>query len=149
VGPANSFPHLVGPVLRLAVCGLMYLIAHAPCVVLSAHRKHIAVEKNAMEAGHKSLPVRIRRRSLMGLLFHFVMARAMFTLLFTAFLPIVDAEFPWVVWHRLTNVFPIDEVLKSKPYNGKLSNMETPEWACYPQSKGIGARNASVLAFHL
>ena len=32
-------------------------------------------------------------------LFHWVMAAAMFVLLFTAFLPVSGVQFPWVTWH--------------------------------------------------
>jgi len=37
-------------------------------------------------------------------LFHFVMACAMFTLLFTAFLPIAGVKFPWVTWHWIAGM---------------------------------------------
>src|SRR5437016_10456318 len=45
------------------------------------------------------LPPRIPRHSLAARLFHWIMAAAMFTLLFTAFLPKVGIQFDWVTYH--------------------------------------------------
>jgi cytochrome b subunit of formate dehydrogenase len=79
--------------------GLMFLVAHASYMVLSAHRKRSAAETDALEASHKDLPERIPRHSFMARMFHWVMAASMFVLLFTAFLPIVGVQFAWVTWH--------------------------------------------------
>ena len=79
--------------------GLAFLVAHAGYMVLSAHRKRRADETDTMEAAHAHLPDRIVRHSLAARLFHWVMAAAMFTLLFTAFLPIAGVQFAWVTWH--------------------------------------------------
>jgi len=40
----------------------------------------------------------------MARLFHWVMAAAMFTLLFTAFLPVAGVKFPWVTWHWMAGL---------------------------------------------
>ena len=45
------------------------------------------------------LPARIPRHSLAARLFHWIMAAAMFVLLFTAFLPKVGIQFNWVTYH--------------------------------------------------
>src|ERR1700682_6321201 len=45
------------------------------------------------------LPERVARHSLVARLFHWVMAVAMFTLLFTAFLPKLGIQFDWVTYH--------------------------------------------------
>jgi formate dehydrogenase subunit gamma len=79
--------------------GVVFLAAHASYMVLSAHRKRHADETDAMEAAHAHLPARVVRHSLAARLFHWVMAAAMFTLLFTAFLPIAGVQFAWVTWH--------------------------------------------------
>ena len=81
------------------VVGVMFLVAHASYVMLSAHRTRTAAETDALEAARRDLPARIPRHSLMARLFHWVMAAAMFVLLFTAFLPIVGVQFAWVTWH--------------------------------------------------
>jgi cytochrome b subunit of formate dehydrogenase len=46
-----------------------------------------------------ALPKRVPRHSLTARLFHWIMAAAMFTLLFTAFLPRVGIQFDWVTYH--------------------------------------------------
>src|SRR4051812_27449520 len=69
--------------------GLMFLVAHASYMILSAHRKRTEAETSALEASNPGLLERIERHTLMARLFHWVMAASMFTLLFTAFLPIV------------------------------------------------------------
>jgi cytochrome b subunit of formate dehydrogenase len=46
-----------------------------------------------------ALPQRIPRHSLAARMFHWIMAAAMFTLLFTAFLPKVGVQFDWVTYH--------------------------------------------------
>jgi cytochrome b subunit of formate dehydrogenase len=66
---------------------------------LSAHHKRDAAETDQLEAARTDLPARIGRHSLVARLFHWVMAVAMFVLLFTAFLPIVGVQFAWVTWH--------------------------------------------------
>jgi formate dehydrogenase subunit gamma len=81
------------------LAGIMFLVAHASYMVLSAHRKRSAAETAALEAAHKNLPDHIERHSFMARVFHWVMAASMFVLLFTAFLPIAGFRFPWVTWH--------------------------------------------------
>jgi cytochrome b subunit of formate dehydrogenase len=84
--------------------GLMFLVAHASYMLLSAHRKRSAAETDLMEAAHADLPARIPRHSGMARAFHWVMAAAMFTLLFTAFLPVVGVKFAWVTWHWIAGL---------------------------------------------
>ena len=79
--------------------GVAFLLAHASYMVLSAHRKRQADETDAMEAARADLPPKIKRHSGVARIFHWVMAASMFTLLFTAFLPIVGIQFAWVTWH--------------------------------------------------
>jgi cytochrome b subunit of formate dehydrogenase len=84
--------------------GIMFLVAHASYMVLSAHRKRTAAETDALEAQYRNLPERIPRHSFMARMFHWVMAASMFVLLFTAFLPIVGIRFPWVTWHWIAGL---------------------------------------------
>src|SRR3954453_5583177 len=84
--------------------GLKFLVAHASYMILSAHRKRTAAETDALEAANKDLPVMITRHSFMARMFHWVMAASMFTLLFTAFLPIVGVRFAWVKWHWMAGL---------------------------------------------
>ena len=72
--------------------GVMFLVAHASYMVLSAHRKRSEAETDALEAANKNLPEQIERHTFMARAFHWVMAASMFVLLFTAFLPIVGVQ---------------------------------------------------------
>jgi cytochrome b subunit of formate dehydrogenase len=80
-----------------AIAGLLFFIVHAIYVRYFA--------KTEVFAGSVSptlevlLPPRIPRHTLAARLFHWVMAAAMFTLLFTAFLPKVGIQFDWVTYH--------------------------------------------------
>jgi cytochrome b subunit of formate dehydrogenase len=91
--------------------GLAFFVAHASYMVLSAHRKRHAAETDAMEAARPDLPARVRRHSLVARLFHWVMAAAMFVLLFTAFLPVAGIRFPWVTWHWIAGVVLTGSIL--------------------------------------
>jgi formate dehydrogenase subunit gamma len=86
------------------LAGVMFLVAHASYMVLSAHRKRSAAETAALEAAHKNLPEQIERHSFMARIFHWIMAASMFVLLFTAFLPIAGFRFPWVTWHWMAGL---------------------------------------------
>ena len=86
------------------LAGVMFLIAHASYMVLSAHRKRSAAEVAALEAAHKDLPEQIERHTFMARAFHWFMAASMFVLLFTAFLPIAGFRFPWVTWHWMAGL---------------------------------------------
>jgi cytochrome b subunit of formate dehydrogenase len=84
--------------------GIMFLVAHASYMVLSAHRKSSAAQVDALEAANKDLPDQIERHTFMARMFHWVMAASMFVLLFTAFLPIVGIRFAWVWWHWMAGL---------------------------------------------
>lgn len=79
------------------IVGLLFLIVHAIYVRYSAKHKEFAPE--ASSAAGLNLPARIPRHSLAARLFHWIMAAAMFVLLFTAFLPKVGVQFNWVTYH--------------------------------------------------
>jgi len=84
--------------------GVMFLVAHASYMILSAHRKRAEAETDALEAANRDLPEKITRHSFMARMFHWVMAASMFTLLFTAFLPIVGVKFAWVQIHWIAGL---------------------------------------------
>jgi cytochrome b subunit of formate dehydrogenase len=77
------------------IAGLVFLIVHAIYVRCFAKHKEFA----SVQAENLNLPPRIPRHSLAARLFHWIMAAAMFVLLFTAFLPKVGVEFNWVSYH--------------------------------------------------
>jgi len=84
--------------------GVLFFVAHASYMLFSAHRKRPAAETDALEAAHRNLPEKIERHNLTARLFHWVMAAAMFTLLFTAFLPVAGVKFAWVQWHWIAGI---------------------------------------------
>ena len=79
------------------IAGLLFLVVHAIYLRYFAKEKQFAADGSAKVASQ--LPARIPRHSLTARLFHWVMAAAMFTLLFTAFLPKVGVRFDWVTYH--------------------------------------------------
>jgi len=91
--------------------GVMFFVAHAGYMLLSAHRGRPAGETDRLEVAHLHLPTRIERHSLMARLFHWVMAVAMFVLLFTAFLPVVGVKFAWVKWHWMAGLVLTGSIL--------------------------------------
>ena len=84
------------------IAGLVFLIVHAIYVRYFAKHKEIALQ--AAAAGNINLPARIPRHSLAARLFHWIMAAAMFVLLFTAFLPKVGVPFNWVTYHWIAGI---------------------------------------------
>jgi cytochrome b subunit of formate dehydrogenase len=80
-----------------AIAGLLFFIVHSIYVRYFAKPEEFAGSVSpTLEA---TLPPRIPRHSLVARLFHWIMAAAMFTLLFTAFLPKVGVRFDWVTYH--------------------------------------------------
>lgn len=91
--------------------GILFFLAHAAYMLFSAHRKRSAAETDRLEAAHKELPAKIERHGLAARLFHWVMAAAMFVLLFTAFLPVVGVKFAWVQWHWMAGLVLTGSIL--------------------------------------
>lgn len=79
------------------IAGLAFLIVHAIYVRYFAKEQQFA--SDAPSAGAVELPARIPRHTLTARLFHWIMAAAMFVLLFTAFLPKLGVQFNWVTYH--------------------------------------------------
>jgi cytochrome b subunit of formate dehydrogenase len=79
------------------IAGLVFLIVHAIYVRYFAREMGLASDPSTAET--PELPPRIPRHSLAARLFHWIMAAAMFGLLFTAFLPKVGIQFNWVKYH--------------------------------------------------
>jgi len=79
------------------IAGLVFLIVHAIYVPYFAGKTEVASDPSTVQT--LALPPRIPRHSLAARLFHWIMAAAMFVLLFTAFLPKVGIQFNWVTYH--------------------------------------------------
>jgi len=80
-----------------ALSGLAFLIGHA--IYLRYFAKVEEFEGDPPRTPAVALPQRIPRHSLTARSFHWIMAAAMFTLLFTAFLPRIGIQFDWVTYH--------------------------------------------------
>jgi len=80
-----------------AAAALLFLIVHALYMRFFATRKEFSGSTPAEVAA--VLPVRIPRHSLTARAFHWAMAAAMLTLLFTAFLPKLGVRFDWITYH--------------------------------------------------
>ena len=84
------------------IAGMLFLVVHAIYVRYFAKEKEFVSDTPAGIVSQ--LPARIPRHSLAARLFHWIMAAAMFTLLFTAFLPKVGFQFDWVMYHWIAGV---------------------------------------------
>ena len=85
-----------------AIAGLLFLIVHATYVRYFAKPKQFEGVVSPSVAAR--IPERVPRHTLTARLFHWIMAAAMLTLLFTAFLPKVGVEFNWVTYHWIAGV---------------------------------------------
>ncbi len=84
------------------IAGLLFLIVHAIYVRYFAKEQEFLGNTSAEIVAR--LPERIPRHSLAARVFHWIMAAAMFALLFTAFLPKVGVQFNWVTYHWIAGV---------------------------------------------
>ena len=87
-----------------AIGALLFLIVHALYVSIWARPAHSAASSNISGAAAGRIPERVPRHNLSARLFHAIMAVAMLALLFTAFLPKVGVEFPWVTYHWIAGI---------------------------------------------
>jgi len=78
------------------IAGLTFLLVHAIYVRYFAKKDFVSDPSSAETL---ELPARIPRHSLAARLFHWIMAAAMFVLLFTAFLPKAGMQFNWATYH--------------------------------------------------
>ena len=79
------------------IAGLLFFMVHAAYVRYFAKPRQFAT--GAPPSPESAIPARVPRHSLAARLFHWIMAAAMLTLLFTAFLPKLGVQFPWVTYH--------------------------------------------------
>jgi cytochrome b subunit of formate dehydrogenase len=79
------------------IAGLLFLIVHAIYIKYFAKAKQFSGHISPAVAAR--VPERVPRHTLTARMFHWIMAASMFTLLFTAFLPKLGVQFPWVTFH--------------------------------------------------
>ncbi|HVA63151.1 MAG TPA: cytochrome b/b6 domain-containing protein [Terriglobales bacterium] len=87
------------------IAGLAFMMVHALYVAFAAPPKSFAQRGAAAGAANTAhVPERVARHSLAARLFHWIMAAAMLTLLFTAFLPKLGVQFNWVAYHWIAGL---------------------------------------------
>ncbi|MFZ0639652.1 MAG: cytochrome b/b6 domain-containing protein [Candidatus Acidiferrales bacterium] len=79
------------------IAGLLFLLVHATYIRYFA--KPRVFEGSIAPAVAARIPAHVPRHSLTARMFHWIMAAAMFTLLFTGFLPKIGIQFDWVTYH--------------------------------------------------
>ena len=88
-----------------AIAGLVFLIVPRHLVALFREAGRVRRQRHRRAAAlPRAIPERVPRHSLAARLFHWVMAAAMFALLFTAFLPEVGVQFAWVTYHWIAGL---------------------------------------------
>jgi cytochrome b subunit of formate dehydrogenase len=80
-----------------AIAGLLFVVVHA--IYVRYFAKPSRFGPDAAPVDPAQIPEHVPRHSLTARAFHWIMAAAMFTLLFTAFLPKVGVQFDWVAYH--------------------------------------------------
>ena len=93
-----------------AIAGLAFLIVHAIWAGFLAKPEEFQ-ETAASPAVIAAIPAEVKRHSLAARLFHWIMAAAMLTLLFTAFAPKLGYQFPWVEYHWIAGLVLIASIL--------------------------------------
>jgi len=90
-----------------AIAALIFLVAHALYVGIwgKMATAHAVASAGASGVNAAKIPERVPRHNLSARLFHAIMALSMLALLFTAFLPKVGVEFPWVTYHWIAGIF--------------------------------------------
>jgi len=114
------------------IAGLVFLIAHAIYVRYFAKEKEFAPDPTSEATS--MLPARIPRHSLTARLFHWIMAAAMFVLLFTAFLPKVGVQFNWVAYHWIAGTVLTISIL----FHIVHATFYLDFWSIWPDRSDIG-----------
>jgi cytochrome b subunit of formate dehydrogenase len=91
------------------IAGLLFFIVHATYLRYFAKAREFATSNSPLLVA--CIPKHVPRHSLTARVFHWVMAAAMFTLLFTAFLPKVGIQFNWVTYHWIAGVVLTTSIL--------------------------------------
>jgi len=118
-----------------AIGALLFLIAHALYVAFRVKPSHAesSSASGVSSAELARIPAEVPRHSLGARLFHAVMAVAMLALLFTAFLPKVGVQFPWVTWHWIAGIVLTVSVI----YHIFHATFWLDFWSIWPDSEDI------------
>jgi cytochrome b subunit of formate dehydrogenase len=116
-----------------AIAGALFLIVHAIYVGYWAKPGAESEPDSRQAAAAARVPERVPRHSFGARAFHWVMAAAMFVLLFTAFLPKVGVEFSWVTIHWIAGVVLTISVL----YHIIHATFWLDFWSIWPDKQDI------------
>jgi cytochrome b subunit of formate dehydrogenase len=83
----------------VAVLGAVFVVVHAIFA-----RKSAAATTTTSAASASGIPARVVRHGLSARVSHWTLAAATFTLLITAFVPILGLQFPWVTIHWIAGL---------------------------------------------
>jgi cytochrome b subunit of formate dehydrogenase len=112
-----------------AIGGLAFLVVHAIYVRYFAKS---AVHAVPVDMG-ADLPARLPRHSFAARAFHWIMALAMFVLLFTAFLPKVGYQFAWVTYHWIAGIVLTISIL----YHVIHATFFMDSWSIWPDKTDV------------
>jgi cytochrome b subunit of formate dehydrogenase len=124
-----------------AIAGLLFLIVHAIYVRYFAKPEEFS--GSISPTLEILLPARIPRHTLAARLFHWVMAAAMFTLLFTAFLPKVGVQFNWVTYHWIAGTVLTVSVI----FHIVHASFWLDFWAIWPDKEDLVDASSRVRRF--
>jgi cytochrome b subunit of formate dehydrogenase len=124
-----------------AIAGLAFLVVHATYLRFFAKPEVFAGSDPPELAA--SLPPRIPRHTLVARIFHWVMAAAMFTLLFTAFLPKIGVEFNWVLYHWIAGVVLTASII----FHVIHASFFLDFWAIWPDTDDMGDMRRRIRRF--
>ncbi len=121
--------------------GIAFLVVHAIYMRYFAKKKVFDAEASHVTVSR--LPAQIPRHSLAARLFHWVMASAMFVLLFTAFLPKVGVQFNWVPYHWIAGVVLTASIL----FHIIHATFYTDPWAIWPDRADVEDASRRIRRF--
>ena len=123
------------------IAGFLFFIVHATYVRYFAKPRQFAAEVPPPIASE--IPARIPTHSLVARLYKWIMSPAMLTLVFTAFLPRVGFQFPWVTWHWIAGAVLTVLIIFHIFHASFWLNF----WAIWPDRIDIADRYRTILRF--
>jgi cytochrome b subunit of formate dehydrogenase len=124
-----------------AFAGFLFFIVHATYIRYFAKPRQFAAEVRPPVASQ--IPARVPRHSLVARSFHWIMAASMLTLLFTAFLPRVGFQFPWVTYHWIAGAVLTASIL----FHIFHASFWLDFWAIWPDRIDLTDAQHRVLRF--
>jgi cytochrome b subunit of formate dehydrogenase len=126
--------HISWDLIWVAVAlGVIFLVGHAIYVGFIAKAEPAAPLDSKQAAAAARVPARVARHSFGARAFHWVMAGAMFVLVFSAFLPKVGYQFDWVKMHWIAGVVLTISVI----YHILHATFVLDFWSIWPDSQDI------------